>query len=523
MEKKAHLALYRKWRPRTFDEVYGQDHITSVLKYEIANDRISHAYLFSGSRGTGKTSCAKILAKAVNCEAPQGGNPCGLCAACHAVDSGRVTEVLELDAASNNGVENIRDIRDEVIYAPSSLRYRVYIIDEVHMLSASAFNALLKTLEEPPEHVIFILATTEQHKLPVTVVSRCPRFEFRRIATEHIISRLSYIAKEEGIELDRDAARLLARLSQGGMRDAISLLELCAGGRNRRTPDDVNEATGSTGRVHIVETARAVAEADYDRIFGIVAGIAGSSKDIAVFWQDLISLWRDTLVMKTLPDTAARYLDLTDFETAQITELAGLFSRETLLAHCRQLEGALSSMQRSNAQKRTIAELTLLSMSDGRLDTRVESLLARVVRLEDALAGGLFQPAPHILDNSDAAKTEAPHKTEQFEAPTKEANTAHTESKVTKPAKTAKKQAKTTESDIRYTLKEEAKEPKAEPLEQQKSKPEPQKQAEKSTPVLKTLGQWTEVIVDIARTSKRWQPSFCTHALPGRRQGAYPL
>jgi DNA polymerase-3 subunit gamma/tau len=528
MEKKAHLALYRKWRPQIFDEVCGQDHITSVLKYEIANNRISHAYLFSGSRGTGKTSCAKIFAKAVNCEATQGGNPCGLCAACRAVDSGRATEVLELDAASNNGVENIRDIRDGVIYAPSALRYRVYIIDEVHMLSTSAFNALLKTLEEPPEHVIFILATTEQQKLPATVISRCQRFEFRRITTEHIISRLGYIAQEEGIELDPDAARLIARLSQGGMRDAIGLLELCAGGKTRITPEYVSEATGSTGRGQIVETARAVAQADYDKILDIIAGIVSSSKDIAVFCQDLLSLWRDMLVMKTIPDTAARYLDLTDSETSQLTELAGLYSRETLLAHCRQLEGAIQSMQRSNAIKRTIAELTLLSMSDGRLDTRVESLLARIARLEDALAGGAFQPTPHSVDNKEAPSRKARQAKEKAGAPagkTEQPARTPAENNVTNPAKGDNTQADITIIDIKSSFREQSDKPESKeqaeeprPQEQtviqeqelkgQPEKPKPKPKEQKSVsreptekPTLKTLNQWTDIIARILDTN----------------------
>ncbi|MGI6166927.1 MAG: DNA polymerase III subunit gamma/tau [Eubacteriales bacterium] len=499
MEKKAHLALYRKWRPQTFDEVCGQDHITSVLKYEVENNHISHAYLFSGSRGTGKTSCAKILAKAVNCERPQGGSPCGLCVACRAIDSGRATEVLELDAASNNRVENIRDIRDEVIYAPSALRYRVYIIDEVHMLSSSAFNALLKTLEEPPEHVIFILATTEQHKLPATVISRCQRFEFRRIVTDDIIARLSYIAKEEGIELDRDAARLLVRLAQGGMRDAISLLELCAGGGKRITPEDVYEAVGSTGRAYIIETARAVAQADYDKIFDIIAGIANSSKDIAVFWQDLLSLWRDMLVMKTIPNTAARYLDLTDFETAQLTELSGLFSRETLLAHCRQLEGALQTMQRSNMIKRTIAELTLLSMSDGRLDIRVESLIARIARLEEALGSGAFQLAPRVADNSDAkVKAEATYNNDGQDDREKHKN------QVTKPARSAKIQANIAKSDTKLMPEAQEQPKKPESREQTitqnpgSQKPFPREQSEKPKPTLKTITRWDGVVARIS-------------------------
>ncbi|MBQ5772277.1 MAG: DNA polymerase III subunit gamma/tau, partial [Clostridia bacterium] len=253
-----HQALYRKWRPQIFDDVCGQEHITSILRYEVEHRAFSHAYLFCGSRGTGKTTCAKILAKAVNCEHPVNGNPCGTCASCQAIDSGAATDVLEMDAASNNGVDNIREIRDEVIYSPSSLRCRVYIIDEVHMLSTPAFNALLKTLEEPPEHVVFILATTELQKLPATIISRCQRFDFRRISTDVLIGRLTHIAKAEGIALEADAARLLARLAQGGMRDAISLLELCAGSRRSVTVETVEESVGLTGREAVMETVNAI-------------------------------------------------------------------------------------------------------------------------------------------------------------------------------------------------------------------------------------------------------------------------
>ena len=259
-----HQALYRKWRPHTFEEVYGQDHITSILKYEVANSKFSHAYLFCGSRGTGKTTCAKILAKAVNCLSPENGNPCGKCSACLSIDAGSETDILEMDAASNNGVDNIRDIRDEVVYSPSNLKYRVYIIDEVHMLSASAFNALLKTLEEPPEHVVFILATTELHKLPATIISRCQRFDFRRIATTVLKDHLLRIAKAENIDIDESAALILAKQAQGGMRDAISLLDLCAGSRERIDDALVYRTVGSSGRENMLKVVRAIAEKDYD-------------------------------------------------------------------------------------------------------------------------------------------------------------------------------------------------------------------------------------------------------------------
>ncbi len=389
-----HQALYRKWRPQTFDDVCGQEHITSVLRYEAEVGAFSHAYLFCGSRGTGKTTCAKILAKVVNCEHPVNGNPCGECAACRAIDAGAATDVLEMDAASNNGVDNIRDIRDEVVYSPSALKYRVYIIDEVHMLSVSAFNALLKTLEEPPEHVVFILATTELHKLPATIISRCQRFDFRRISTDALVARLSYIAREEGIDLEPDAARMLAKLAQGGMRDAISLLELCAGVERRVTVKTVEHSVGLTGRDAMLETVRAVADRNYDLLFSQIASVVRSSKDLVVFWQDLISLWRDMLILKTTQN-AASYLDLTDHETAQMREAAERFKKETLLYHCKLLEEALFAMQKANAVKRIVAEMTLVRMCDAALDTSPEAILSRLAQLEEqVLTGRTFVSPP---------------------------------------------------------------------------------------------------------------------------------
>ena len=402
-----HQALYRKWRPKTFDDVCGQEQVTSVLRYETEHGTFSHAYLFCGSRGTGKTTCAKILAKAVNCEHPVNGSPCGECAACRAIEEGSATDVLEMDAASNNGVDNIRDIRDEVVYAPSSLRYRVYIIDEVHMLSVSAFNALLKTLEEPPEHVVFILATTELHKLPATIISRCQRFDFRRISLDALTGRLIYIAGQERIELEPEAARMLAKLAQGGMRDAISLLELCAGYHCKITPAVVTEAVGMTGRDAMLRTAEAVAAKDYDSLFAQVDEVVRSSKDLLVFWQDLISLWRDMLVVKATPKAAA-YLDLTDSEEGQLRAAAEEFRRETLLYHCRLLEDALFAMQKANAVKRVVAELTLTRMCDESMDTSNEALLSRLAKLEDRVALGVPVSAATSPKPEDTGKAEPP-------------------------------------------------------------------------------------------------------------------
>ncbi len=398
-----HQALYRKWRPRNFDEVSGQDHITSILKYECETGKFSHAYLFCGSRGTGKTSCAKILAKAVNCERPTAAGPCGTCAACRAIDAGAATDVLEMDAASNNGVDDIRDIRDEVIYAPSELRYRVYIIDEVHMLSTSAFNALLKTLEEPPEHVVFILATTELQKLPATIISRCQRFDFRRIATADLTARLHEIATAEGIELHDEAARLIARQAQGGMRDAVSLLELCAGAHLPVTPALVTATVGSTGREGTARVVRAISDRDFDALFAIVDETVASSRDLAVFWQELIGYYRDMLVMRTTKD-AARYLDLTDSEQSTLTDLAGRMAKETLLFHIGLLEDALFAMQRAYAVKRTVAEITLVRLCDPALDSSTDAILSRLARVEEQLVAGV-PASPAVAPQAPIAET----------------------------------------------------------------------------------------------------------------------
>ena len=415
-----HQALYRKWRPKTFSEVCGQEHITSILRQEANEGKFNHAYLFCGSRGTGKTTCAKILSKVVNCENPIDGNPCGVCPSCLAIENGSTTDVLEMDAASNNGVDNIRDIRDEVVYSPSFLKYRVYIVDEVHMLSNSAFNALLKTLEEPPSHAIFILATTELHKLPATIVSRCQRFEFRRIATDILTSRIKFIAEQEGIEIDEDAARLIARYSQGGMRDSISLLELCASGGSKIDVSVVNETVGSAGRERMMSVANAIAEKNYEFLFKEIDEVVTSSKDITVFWQDLISLYRDLLVVKTVRESA-KYLDLTDFELRCLVKLASKFTREMLIYHCRMLEDALSDMQASGAVKRIIAELCFVKMCDEALSTSTEALLLRISNLEAKLASGDFVQAK-VEESPKQEKADKPKKKESTEEKNEQKN-----------------------------------------------------------------------------------------------------
>ena len=292
--------LNRKWRPQTFADVVGQEHITSTLAHEVQIGKVSHAYLFTGSRGTGKTTCAKILAKAANCLNPVDGNPCNECAVCKGLDDGSILDVVEIDAASNNSVENIRDLRDEVNYTPVHTKYRVYIIDEVHMLSIGAFNALLKTLEEPPEHVKFILATTEVHKLPATILSRCQRFDFHRITPENITSRLLHVAENENIEIDDDAALLIARIADGAMRDALSILDRCSGISDHVTSAVVSNAAGLAGKDYLFDLVDNINSNNPSEVLSLISKLHGDSCDMERLCSELINHFRNIMIIKTV-------------------------------------------------------------------------------------------------------------------------------------------------------------------------------------------------------------------------------
>ena len=419
-------ALYRKWRPTDFDDVCGQDGIVDILKYEVANSKLSHAYLFCGSRGTGKTSCAKILAKAVNCHNPRNGNPCNECESCRSIDAGIATDVIEMDAASNNGINDVRDMQDEIAFTPAALKYRVYIIDEVHMMSSQAFNALLKTLEEPPQYVIFILATTEFHKLPTTIVSRCQRFEFKRISNEVIVERLLKMSLAEGIDITEDAARVIARVSRGGLRDAISLLELCAAAHKKIDDALVFETVGSGNRESAYRMIEAILSADYAAVYEIVNDIVMKSADISVFWQDIIDSYRDIMVVKNT-DMAKKYLDLTDVEFATLSKIASGFTMARLSYHVTILESAMADMQRAFNSKRSIAEIALTRMCDARLGGNIEALTERVEALERELAKIKLGVTPTVAKDANPQKMpEASDKTPQktvTEAPKSAPNT----------------------------------------------------------------------------------------------------
>jgi DNA polymerase-3 subunit gamma/tau len=416
-----HQALYRKYRPAVFTDVSGQEHITSILKYEALHNSVSHAYLFAGSRGTGKTTCAKILAKVVNCLNPIDGNPCNECENCRSIDNGTATDVIEMDAATNTGVDYIRDLRDSVVYTPAMLKKRVYIIDEAHMLSDSAFNALLKTIEEPPEHVLYIFATTEPHKIPATIISRCQRFDFRRITMSDLAARLTYIAEKEGIEITNDGAQLIAKTAQGGMRDAISLMELCAGSHQLIDDKLVNNILGTSSYDKICKVAQNIRKGSYGELFEVINDIVVSSKDILVFFADLTAFYRDMMVQISCKN--ADYLDLVSQEKEMLKQTAALFDMPTLLYHSRLLDDAYNNMLRNPTNKRLCAEMTLMKMCDSKLSASNDAILARLSSLEDrvTLMSKGVVPASEEVAKKDSGEAmpaqKKPAFTEKEEAP----------------------------------------------------------------------------------------------------------
>ena len=377
-----YLSLYRKWRPRTFDEMCGQAHITDILKKQCAEGRVSHAYLFCGTRGTGKTSAAKILAKSVNCEHPVDGNPCNECASCRSIDNGSATDVLEIDAASNNRVDNVRDLRDEVVYPPSVLKKRVYIIDEVHMLTDSAFNALLKTLEEPPEYVVFILATTELNELPPTIISRCIRFDFSRIDSESVKNRIDFVAKQEGINIEESASALISELADGSMRDGLSLLEAVSNGTDGTiTRETVQNVLGIAGDETLYSMLHSISQGDVPSAVNIIAEVHKSSKDISVFIDDLAVVVRDLIIEKQL----ARYGGKGRLRKP-FYPLMEEFTVEKLFYVSNVLEETQSRISRYAMNKRVVFELAVIKMCDPSLSDSAKALAARVAELEKKIS-----------------------------------------------------------------------------------------------------------------------------------------
>ena len=402
-------ALYRKWRPQTFDQVVGQQHITETLKNQVRTGRLSHAYLFIGTRGTGKTTCARILAKAVNCEHPVDGNPCGVCPACRGISDGSVLDVVELDAASNNGVDNVRALREEAVFTPASVRKRVYIIDEVHMLSASAFNALLKILEEPPGHLMFILATTELQKVPATILSRCQRHSFRRIDTPDIAEYLEYIAKQENFKLSHEAAELIARLADGGVRDALSLLDQCSASATIDL-EAVYSAMGLAGNRRTAQLMSSILDHDTDKTLRDFNSMWMDGKDPATLLTELSGLLRDTLMTHVAPK-GARSLISGGYDDTTLGELSGRMTTEEIICAMETVQKYTASMRESTSPK-TTAELCLVSLCDNTMGNSIAELRARISRLELQISSGSFTPVREDKHPTPAPAEEEPERYE---------------------------------------------------------------------------------------------------------------
>ncbi len=412
-------ALYRKWRPQAFSDVVGQGPICDTLTRQVETGHTSHAYLFSGSRGTGKTTCAKILAKAINCENPFHGNPCNKCPSCLGIGSGEILDIVEIDAASNNGVDYVRDLRDEAIYSPANAKKRVYIIDEVHMFSTAAFNALLKIMEEPPAHVVFILATTELHKVPATIASRCQRFIFKRIPLSAIAERLVFIAKNEGTELEPAAAEYIAGLSDGAMRDALSLLDQCISmGNDRVTRETVEDIVGLAGKKQTYDMALAIAERDLKATLSLLNEIYSGGKNINSVLTELAEIFRDVLISKTadtdaIPNLSARYTK------AELSSLAQGFDTLRLCSVIETLQAATSAIAQSS-NKRIDAEICCVRLCQGAVKEDLSSIAARVNELSDMMSRGAIIQKAAAVDTPPFEVDEAPKAKEISEPPKKE-------------------------------------------------------------------------------------------------------
>ena len=395
----AYKALYRKYRPQTFSDVVGQDHIVETLKGELASNKISHAYLFTGTRGTGKTSCAKILAKAVNCLDVKDGDPCLSCDFCNLISTEEATDIVEIDAASNTGVDDIRVLRDQIVFSPTALKYRVYIIDEVHMLSTSAFNALLKTLEEPPEHAIFILATTEVHKLPATILSRCQRFDFRRIEPSKICERIKYIAEKESFKITEQAATLIAAAADGGMRDALSILDLCLSGANDITEETVTKVCGMSGNEYLNKLSDSIIAQDAEIALTLIDELHRSSVDMLRLCNELSSHFRDIMVVKTV--SAKEKPVVCSSEQLKVLEKkAETFDIKDIMRVLTLLSDCLSAMQ--NSDRRSVLEMTVIKLCNPAICQDYDSLEMRVRNLESGRTVIVAEPEKQVIKEKPA-------------------------------------------------------------------------------------------------------------------------
>lgn len=428
--------LYRKWRPAVFTDVSGQEHITSTLQNEVSSGRLNHAYLFTGSRGTGKTTCAKILAKAVNCLNPQNGNPCGECEICKGIDDGSILDIVEMDAASNRKIDDIRQIIDEVQFKPAKCKYRVYIVDEVHMLTTEAFNALLKTLEEPPEHVIFILATTEVHKLPQTIRSRCQRFDFHRIPPKAIADRVEYVVSQENAEITESAALMLASVADGALRDALSLLDSCLAVSSHIDEEVVRNAAGLVSKTYLFELATAIINKNPTKSLEIIDRLYSESKDMARLCDEIVEHFRALMLIKTIKNPRD-ILIMSDDEFEQAVTQSDYLSLADIVFYMDVLSRAYQRMGRGTGD-RTELEMALVKLSATELDGTVEALTARVTALEKAVKRGITvnyaQPAQQSVQAEATQSASVPNTQTEVEEPFAKPEPEHKKAPVAKPA-----------------------------------------------------------------------------------------
>lgn len=408
----AYQALYRKWRPQTFSDVVGQKHITETLKNELESGKTVHAYLFTGTRGTGKTSCAKILAKAVNCLNSKGGDPCGECEMCRAISNDEITDIVEIDAASNNGVDDIRELREQVNFAPAAAKYRVYIIDEVHMLTGPAFNALLKTLEEPPEHIIFILATTEVHKLPATILSRCQRFDFRRIDSGEICERLKFIAKNEGLTISDDASSLIASVADGGMRDALSILDLCASNNQNITEDTVAAVCSMAGNDYLVKMADLIKSHDTQQALLLIDELHNSSVDMLRLQSELTQHFRNLMIVKTVKGNNKPIICSNAQMKALEKQAQGYDIRE-IISILNILQASATTMQSGN--RRCEMEMAVIRLCNPEIRQDINALEMRISALEKSTA--IKTVANMVLVEDDTNNSEGQGATDEIPLP----------------------------------------------------------------------------------------------------------
>ncbi|MBQ4105867.1 MAG: DNA polymerase III subunit gamma/tau [Clostridia bacterium] len=508
----AYQVLYRKYRPKTFEDVVGQPQVTITLKNELKSGRVNHAYLFTGTRGTGKTSCAKILSKAVNCLSPREGEPCCECEICKGIDAGEIFDVIEMDAASNRRIDDIRDITDKISYTPERGKYRVFIIDEVHMLTTEAFNALLKTLEEPPEHVIFILATTEVHKLPATILSRCQRFDFHRINANDMAKRIKYVTESEGAEISDEAALLVAVIADGAVRDALSLLDRCLSLQSTVDADTVRRAAGLAQKDYLLDLANSCVNKNSERAISILNKLYSDSKDMSRLCDELINHYRSLMLIKTVRNPR-ELIVMSDGEFDTAVSQAERLTLSDIVYAMDILQSTYERMGKGS-DNRIELEIALVKLSAPELESSMESLLARISALEKAVKCGIPSAPTTVVQNQQitaekaevTAKPSAPAETQTKTAVQEEPDISIKETSEDKPANTATTAKESNNPEKTKNEPTLSPAPAVEPM--QKPKARTQADMDSIMSAATPLGSWPEVVANLKQYSRAIASSF---------------